>query len=184
MSSTSSAAPDRFMAEPIVIRSASEGDAPALLALYRPFVEATAVPFETVAPTIGEFAARIAKALAGWRWLVAEREVQCIGYAYGSSYRERAAYRWSVEVSAYVHPSHQHQGVGRALYFKLLEALAQQGFCNACAGITPPSEGSVALHRSVGFESIGLFKAVGRKFGNWHDVAWFQRALRGSPPPE
>jgi phosphinothricin acetyltransferase len=172
------------MAEPVIIRSASETDAPALLAIYRPFVEATAVSFETVVPTVEEFAARIAKAVAGWRWLVAERGGQCIGYAYGSSHRERAAYRWSVEVSAYVHPSHQHQGVGRALYVKLLEVLAQQGFCNAYAGITLPNEGSVALHRSVGFESIGTFRAVGRKFHEWHDVAWFQRSLRDSPLSE
>ena len=172
------------MAEPFTIRSAAEADAPALLAIYRPFVEDSAVSFETVAPGVGEFRARIAKAVAGWQWLVAERDGQCIGYAYGSSHRERLAYRWSVEVSAYVHPRHHRQGVGRALYLQLFEDLAGKGFCNAYAGITLPNGGSVALHRSVGFESIGVFKAVGRKFGQWHDVAWFQRALQDAPPSE
>ncbi len=165
------------------IRSAVEADAAALLAIYRPFVESTAVSFETVVPTVEEFADRIAKALTGWQWLVAERDGQCIGYAYGSSHRQRQAYRWSVEVSAYVHPNHHRRGVGRALYLRLLEELAQKGFCNAYAGTTLPNEGSVALHRGVGFEFIGVFKAVGRKFGTWHDVAWFQRVLRNSPPP-
>ena len=164
------------------IRSAVEADAAALLAIYRPFVESTAVSFETVVPTVEEFATRIAKALTGWQWLVAEQDGQCIGYAYGSSHRQRQAYRWSVEVSAYVHPNHHHRGVGRALYLRLLEELAQKGFCNAYAGTTLPNEGSVALHRAVGFEFIGVFKAVGRKFGTWHDVAWFQRVLRDSPP--
>jgi len=164
------------------IRSAVEADAAALLAIYRPFVESTAVSFETVVPTVEEFADRIAKALTGWQWLVAERDGQCIGYAYGSSHRQRQAYRWSVEVSAYVHPNHHRRGVGRALYLRLLEELAQKGFCNAYAGTTLPNEGSVALHRGVGFEFIGVFKAVGRKFGTWHDVAWFQRVLRNSPP--
>jgi phosphinothricin acetyltransferase len=172
------------MVEPFTIRSAVEGDAPALLAIYRPFVEDTAVSFETVTPAVEEFGARIAKAVAGWQWLVAERDGQCIGYAYGSSHRERLAYRWSVEVSAYVHPHHHRQGVGRALYRQLFEGLAVKGYCNAYAGITLPNPGSVALHRSVGFESIGVFTAVGRKFGKWHDVAWFQRALRDSPPSE
>ncbi len=166
------------------IRPATEADAASLLAIYRPFVESTAVSFETVAPTTDEFAARIAKAVAGWQWLLAERAGQCIGYAYGSAHRERHAYRWSVEVSAYVHPGHHRQGVGRTLYERLLEDLASKGFCNAYAGITMPNEGSIALHRSVGFESIGVFKAVGRKFGKWHDVAWFQRPLRSSPPWE
>jgi len=165
------------------IRSAVEADAAALLAIYRPFVESTAVSFETVVPTVEEFADRIDKALTGWQWLVAERDGQCIGYAYGSSHRQRQAYRWSVEVSAYVHPNHHRRGVGRALYLRLLEELAQKGFCNAYAGTTLPNEGSVALHRGVGFEFIGVFKAVGRKFGTWHDVAWFQRVLRDSPPP-
>ncbi len=164
------------------IRSAVEADAAALLAIYRPFVESTAVSFETVVPTVEEFATRIAKALTGWQWLVAEQGGQCIGYAYGSSHRQRHAYRWSVEVSAYVHPNHHRRGVGRALYLRLLEELAQKGFCNAYAGITLPNEGSVALHRAVGFEFVGVFKAVGRKFGTWHDVAWFQRVLRDSPP--
>jgi len=166
------------------IRPATVADAASLLAIYRPFVESTAVSFETVTPTVDEFAARIAKALAGWQWLLAESAGRCIGYAYGSTHRERRAYRWSVEVSAYVHPGHQRQGVGRRLYERLLEDLTRKGFCNAYAGITVPNEGSIALHRSLGFEPIGVFKAVGRKFGKWHDVAWFQRSLRKSPLEE
>lgn len=164
------------------IRPASERDAAVLLAIYRTFVETTAVSFETVSPTAEEFAARIVKVSAGWRWLVAERHGRCVGYAYATAHRERSAYRWSVEVSAYVDPAHHRQGVGRALYQQLLGDLTQAGFCNAYAGITLPNEGSVALHRSVGFESIGVFKSVGRKFGQWHDVAWLHRRLRDAPP--
>jgi L-amino acid N-acyltransferase YncA len=172
------------MREVYTVRPATEADAPALLGIYGPFVESTPVSFETVVPTAEEFAARIAKALAGWQWLVAERNGQCIGYACGSSHRERPAYSWSVEVSVYVHPNCHRQGVGRALYLRLLEELAQKGFCNAFAGTTLPNEGSVALHRAVGFEPIGVFRRVGRKFGEWRDVAWFQRVLRESPPSE
>ena len=168
--------------EPPRIRTATESDAPALLAIYRPFVETTAVSFETVAPTVDEFAARIAKAVAGWQWLVAESDGRCVGYAYGGLHRERAAYRWSAEVSAYVHRDHRRQGIGRALYARLLDELAQKGYCSAYAAITVPNDSSVALHRCVGFEPIGVFRSVGRKFGRWHDVAWFQRPLRDAPP--
>jgi len=168
----------------LTIRQAVEADAASLLAIYGPFVESTAVSFESAVPTPEEFGARITKAIAGWQWLVAEREGQCIGYAYGSAHRERPAYRWSVEVSAYVHPSFCRQGVGRALYLRLLEELAQKGFCNAFAGATLPNEGSIALHKAVGFTPIGVFRSVGRKFGKWHDVAWFQRTLRELPPSE
>jgi len=170
--------------EPPRIRSATEADAAALLAIYRPFVETSAVSFETVMPTVDEFAARIAKALSGWQWLVAERNGRAMGYAYGGLHRERAAYRWSAEVSAYVDPRFHRQGIGRALYLRLFDDLASKGFCNAYAGITLPNDASVALHRSVGFEPVGIFQYVGRKFGKWHDVAWYQRALRDSPPFE
>lgn len=172
------------MDDSIRIRPATEADAADLLAIYRPFVETSVVSFETVTPTVEEFSARISKALAGWQWLVAERHGKSAGYAYGSSHRERAAYRWSVEVSAYVHPGQQRRGIGRALYAKLFADLAHKGFCNAYAGVTLPNDASVGLHRNVGFAFIGTFGAVGRKFGRWHDVAWFQRRLNDRPPFE
>lgn len=163
------------------IRRARPSDAPTLLAIYAPVVERTAISFEEEVPGIEQFAARIEKSLARWEWLVAEDERGCLGYAYGSTHRERAAYRWSVEVSAYVHPEARREGVGRALYLALFEALAAKGFCNAYAGIALPNDASVALHRSVGFVPCGVFHRVGYKFARWHDVAWFERTLRAEP---
>jgi phosphinothricin acetyltransferase len=168
---------------PFVIRPASEADAPKLLAIYAPYVERTAVSFEGVVPGVAEFAARVRTCAAQWAWLLAEREGRCLGYAYGSMHRERAAYRWSAETSAYVDPSAQRQGVGKALYLALFDALIARGYCNAYAGMTLPNDASAALHRSVGFEPIGVFRRVGYKFGAWHDVAWAQRKLRDGPPP-
>ena len=165
-----------------IVRPATEADGPTLLAIYRPYVERTAISFETVTPSLEEFVRRIRTATEGWAWLVAELDGGCVGYAYGSSHRERAAYRWSVETSAYVRESSHRRGIGRALYTRLLEALRQRGFCNAYAGMTLPNPASEALHRAVGFEPIGVFKAVGRKFDTWHDVAWFHRNLRERPP--
>lgn len=166
------------------IRQATPEDAAELVEIYRPFVEQTAVSFETVTPTPKEFAARIESALEGWQWLVAESEGRCIGYAYASSHRARAAYRYSVETSAYIDGRYHRMGLGRALYLELLDDVIQKGYCNAFAGITLPNDASVALHRGLGFEPIGVFKAVGRKFGRWHDVAWLGRALRETPLDE
>ncbi|HEY4353773.1 MAG TPA: GNAT family N-acetyltransferase, partial [Paraburkholderia sp.] len=120
---------------------------------------------------------------AQWAWLVAEHHDRIIGYAYGSPHRERAAYRWSAETSAYVDAAVQRNGVGKALYRALFEALAAKGYCQAFAGMTLPNEASAALHRSVGFTPIGVFRAIGYKFGTWHDVAWMQRRLRDGSPP-
>lgn len=168
-------------ADRVRIRAATAADVAAMLEIYRPFVETTAVSFELEAPTLEEFAARVAKAVSGWAWLVAERDGCCVGYAYGSLHRERPAYRWSTEVSAYVHSDHRRQGIGRALYLELFEQLAAKGYCNAFAGVTLPNEASVALHRRVGFEPIGVFRRAGWKLDRWHDVRWFQRRLREKP---
>lgn len=153
-----------------------------MLQIYQPYVEANAVSFELEAPSLEVFVARIEKALAGWQWLVAARDGSVLGYAYGSMHRDRPAYRWSVEVSAYVSAEHHHQGIGRSLYLQLFQDLATKGYCNVYAGVTLPNAASVGLHQSVGFVPIGVFKSVGHKFGRWHDVAWFQRSLRDSPP--
>ena len=165
----------------LLIRSATLDDAPALLDIYRPFIEHSAVSFEMQAPSVDEFASRIDKALKGWAWLVAEVDGQCAGYAYGGTHRERAAYRWSVETSVYLHPDFHRRGIARLLYSQLFDVLAEKGYCNAYAGATMPNDASIGFHRSMGFEWIGVFKRVGWKFGKWHDVAWMQRALRDAP---
>ena len=169
------------MPNPLNIRQASLADAPALLAIYAPHIESAPVSFETVVPAVEEFAGRIAKSLSKWQWLVAERDGVIAGYAYGSTHRERAAYRFSVEVSAYLDPRFHRQGIGSALYARLFEDLIAKGYCTAFAGITVPNDASIGMHRSVGFEMIGVFRNVGWKFDRWHDVAWMQRTLRERP---
>ena len=172
------------MSREIIVRSATPADAPALLEIYRPFVESSAVSFETEIPSVEEFAARISKYTDGWAWLVAEHADRCVGYAYASAHRERRAYQWSVETSAYVRPDYYRQGIARRLYLELFDVLIAKGYCNAYAGITMPNDASVGFHRSVGFEFVGVFRAVGRKFDAWHDVSWWHRRLRDAPLTE
>ena len=169
------------MSTAYALRPATPADAAAVLSIYAPFVEHTAVSFETAVPTVEEMADRIATTRASWQWLVAERDGACAGYAYGGSHRARHAYRYSTEVSAYIAPGHHRQGLGRALYERLFEDLAALGYCSAYAGIVLPNEASVALHRRVGFAPIGVFPRVGYKLQRWHDVAWFYRPLREEP---
>ena len=168
----------------ISIRAAVTDDAVRIAAIYAPYVERTAVSFEYIAPPADDVARRIEKCLTRWQWLVAEIDGQVAGYAYGSQHRERPAYRWSVEVSAYVDSRYQRRGIGAALYAALLDDLARKGFCHAFAGITLPNAASVGLHTHMGFSPIGVFASIGWKFGQWHDVAWFQRKLRDRPPAE
>ena len=168
----------------MTIRTAIESDAADLLDIYRPYIEQSVVSFETEVPSLAEFARRIADYSSGWSWLVAEEGGRCAGYAYASPHRTRAAYRWSVETSAYVHDTYRRRGLGKRLYAELFIELERKGFRNAYAGITMPNDASVALHRSVGFDSVGVFRNVGWKFGAWRDVAWMQRVISAAPPAE
>jgi L-amino acid N-acyltransferase YncA len=164
------------------IRDATAQDVPAMLAIYEPFVTQAAVSFELEAPSEAEFARRVAEAQSRWAWLVAAGHAGVAGYACAGAYKSRAAYRWSVETAVYVHPDQRRSGVGRALYERLFEALAARGHCTAYAAITVPNEASTNLHRALGFIEIGVFRRAGWKFGRWHDVSWWQRELRDSPP--
>jgi L-amino acid N-acyltransferase YncA len=165
----------------VIIRPADVVDAPAMLAIYRPYVEGSAVSFEQEVPSVEEYSARVRKYLEAWAGVVAEVDGQVLGYAYGSAHRERAAYKWSVETTVYVAQGVQRSGIGRSLYAALLPALAQAGYCNAYAGIALPNAASVGLHHAAGFNPIGTFPRVGYKFDQWWDVAWFHLVLQDAP---
>ncbi len=161
-------------------------DAAACAAIYAPFVESSATSFEEVAPDAAEFARRIERLAGSHAFLVVEDERGVSGFAYGSPHRERAAYRWTAEVSIYLGGRARGRGVGRAVYGELLGLLEAQGVCLALAGIALPNPSSVALHKACGFEPVGVYRGVGFKAGTWHDVGWWQRRLRpdDEPPAE
>ncbi len=162
-------------------------DAAACAAIYAPYVEATAVSFEEVAPTAERFAAHIAQTSERYPWLVLEDGGRVAGYAYGAQHRARAAYRWAVDVGIYVDAGRHRAGAGRALYEALFGLLRRQGMRSAVAGVTLPNEASVGLHRAMGFRHVGTYRDIGFKAGAWRDVSWWQLELAArddGPPPE
>jgi phosphinothricin acetyltransferase len=168
----------------MLVRDAEERDAAACAAIYAPYVTETAITFESEPPSAAEMAARIAAAQRVHAWLVLEDDGNVVGYAYGSLWKPRAAYRWTCEVSAYLEPGRRRTGGGRILYEALLERLSARGFRIAVAGMTLPNEASVGFHRAMGFEPVGTYRRIGFKHGAWHDVAWTQRTLAaGDDPP-
>jgi phosphinothricin acetyltransferase len=162
----------------MVIRHAdSARDAEAIANIYAPFVADTVISFEDMAPAPAEMADRIERLAKTHAWLVAEDAGEILGYAYACPHRERAAYRWTTEVTVYVDPRHQRRGVARRLYEALLARLADQGYRIALAVIALPNDASVALHEACGFELVGVYRAIGFKFGSWWDVGWWQLDL-------
>jgi phosphinothricin acetyltransferase len=151
-------------------------DAARCAQIYRPFVTDSWVSFELDPPSDEDMAARIATYGASHGWLVAERDGDLIGYAYGSPHRERAAYASSCDVAVYVGPAAARSGAGRALYGALLPLLAAR-FHAAFAGIALPNAASIGLHEAMGFTPLGIYREVGWKMGGWRDVGWWQRLL-------
>ena len=170
----------RFMTA--AIRIATEDDAARILAIYAPIVTGTAISFELDSPSLEEMRRRIGETLPDWPWLVCERDGDLLGYAYADRHRTRAAYQWAADVSVYVAETARRAGIGRALYRPLLRILDLQGYFLACAGIALPNPASVALHESVGFEPVGIYRSVGWKLGAWHDVGWWQLSIRERSP--
>jgi len=170
-----------------MIRLATPQDAAAIAAIYDPVVAETAISFEEDPPGAAVMAQRISAGSVFAPWLVdTDDSGRVQGYAYASKHRDRAAYRWSVDVAVYVAAEQRGHGVGRALYTSLFALLRMQGFCAAHAGIALPNPASVALHERMGFKPVGVYRAVGYKLGAWRDVGWWQLDLRerdASPAP-
>ena len=160
-----------------IIRLAREDDAESVLTIYGPICESSPISFEIQRPTAAEIRKRIRSALAVFPWLIVENLGEILGYAYAGRHRERAAYRWSVDVTVYVQQGVRQNRVGTALYTALLELLRIQGFHRAYAGITLPNPASFWLREKLGFLPVGIYHRVGYKLGVWHDVQWMEVAL-------
>lgn len=164
---------------------ATPADSVAILKIYAPYVQDTAVSFETEVPPLEEFTARIERISAKYPYLVYEADGKAVGYAYASRHRERAAYCYDVDLSVYFAPEHHGKGEAARLYGALLALLEELGYCNAYAAYTEPNEKSRRFHEKCGFTPIGTFRHTGFKFGRWHDVTWMEKVLRPaeeSPP--
>ncbi|GAA2225407.1 N-acetyltransferase family protein [Streptomyces nogalater] len=165
----------------VQVRPGIEGDLEALTAIYNHYVRETAITFDTTVFTPAERRP----------WLLSHPEDgphrlmvatdtgtrRILGYATSSPYRPKPAYGTSVETSVYVAPDAGRRGVGTLLYDALFKALAGQDVHRAYAGIAQPNEPSERLHARFGFRHVGTFHEVGRKFGRYWDVAWYEKEL-------
>ncbi|MFT3906378.1 MAG: GNAT family N-acetyltransferase [Steroidobacteraceae bacterium] len=166
------------------VRVAGITDAGQIVAIYAPIVADTVISFELEVPDAAIMRQRIDTTLRTHPWLVSVDAAGLIdGYAYASRHRERAAYQWSVDVTAYVRADRRRSGVGAKLYAALLPLLVRQGYYQAFAGIALPNPGSIALHEKMGFEHLGTYREVGFKLGAWHDVGWWQKRLQPAHSP-
>lgn len=172
----------------VTIRMAVPEDAEALLKIYAPYVEKTAVTFEYEVPSVAEFSDRIKRTLKKYPYLAAELDGEVVGYAYAGTFHERAAYDWAVETSIYVREDKKGFGIGRALYSVLEHILLQQNILNVNACIAYPAredeyltKDSVRFHEKLGYRMAGRFHQCGYKFGRWYDMVWMEKHLGSHP---
>ena len=162
----------------LIIRSYRPDDIAAVTAIYGHYVRETVVTFETEAPDEADMAGRFAAiAEKGHPLLVAEVDGSVAGYAYASTYRPRAAYRFTCEDSIYLAPGAVGRGIGSTMLKRLIEDSARAGLKQMLAVITAERENSIRLHERHGFRTIGRYEALGYKFDRWLDIVHMQRAL-------
>lgn len=161
------------MADNIKIRLATVEDAEDVLNIYTDYIRETTVTFETEVPSVEEFGKRIEKVLVSYPWLVCEVNGVVAGYAYASKHGERAAYKWSVDLSIYISEEYQRRNIATALYKALIVLLQRQGYVMAYAGVSVPNLKSEAFHKRFGFQEAGVFENAGYKLGEWRGVKWF-----------
>lgn len=172
-------------------RIAAPDDAPALVNIYAPYVEQTAISFEYDVPSVDEFRRRMADVSQKYPYLVAEGENgQLLGYAYTHTFIAREAYDHCAESTIYLAPDARRHGLGKRFYRTLEELSLAQNIYNLYACIGEPqgagdeylTDNSIRFHEHLGFRRIGVFTRSGYKFGRWYHMSWAEKLL--TEPPE
>ncbi len=163
----------------LAIREGLLSDLADLTEIYNHFVRKTAITFDVEPFSIAErrewfnhFGDRGPN-----RLLVAVSSGKILGYASSSPFRTKQAYETSIEVTVYLSPKSTGKGIGSALYSELFERLEEEDLHRAYAAISLPNPESIVLHKKFGFESVGKFYEVGRKFDTYYDIEWFEKGL-------
>lgn len=171
-----------------MVRTANENDAARIREIYSYYVKNTAVTFDYEVPSEEEFKKRIANTLKEYPYFVCVRNGKTVGYAYACEFKDRPAYKLSVETSVYVDRDERGKGIGKELYTALENALSLQNVINLNACIAYPIEedahltkDSVLFHKHLGYRSVGEFYKIGYKFGKWYNMVWMEKSISNHP---
>lgn len=159
------------------IRPVKSADASSLAEIYNHYIRHTIITFEYDEITAEEMASRIENITKDYPWLVLEADGKVLGYAYGSKWRDRFAYRFTAETTVYLHKEAFGNSYGTALYNYLIAEMKLRNFHVLMGVISLPNEASVLLHEKLGFFKSAHFPEVGYKFDCWIDVGYWQLRL-------
>ena len=160
------------------VRLATVSDLPAILDISNWAALNTAANFAIEPETLDTWQTDYDETHEMFPWLVAADDLgDVIAFAKAGPWKGRCAYEWTAETTVYVMPDRHGDGIGTALYTRLVETLRAQGYRTLLGGITQPNPASVRLHEALGFRKVALLEGVGRKFDRWHDVGYWQLQL-------
>jgi L-amino acid N-acyltransferase YncA len=161
----------------MIIRPCNANDIAAICTIYNHYIEHTVITFEEIPLTVAQMQERITAYTQLYPWLVCVDAGEIVGYAYASKWKERSAYKHTAEVTVYLKHNATQKGYGSALYAELIEQLIAKDCHVLLACIATPNEPSAKLHQRFGFKQVAQFNEVGRKFGRWLDVGYWQKVL-------
>jgi L-amino acid N-acyltransferase len=161
----------------IDVRLARLEDAEAIREIYNLEVTTSTVTFDLVPRTLDQQREWITARSGAHAAVVATEDREVVGFGSLSPYRDRPAYSTTVEDSVYVHRDKRGAGIGRLLLGELVSVATSHGFHAVMARIVGGHAASLAVHRGLGFETVGTEREVGRKFGRWLDVVVMERLL-------
>lgn len=161
----------------MIIRSCNAEDITSICNIYNHHIDKSVATFEENILQAGKMKQRIQSVKQNFPWLVCEQHGVLVGFAYATEWKKRSAYKNSAETTVYIKDGCYGNGYGTTLYQRLIDDLKQTSLHTVMAGITLPNDASVSLHQRLGFEKVAHFKQVGRKFGEWLDVGYWQLML-------
>lgn len=161
----------------MIVRKALPTDAARIAAIYNYYIRNTVVTFEENEVSESTMAARIHSISGNYPYLVVLKDNELIGFAYATAWKERSAYRYSVETTIYLGHKQTGGGAGSILYAALLDALKKTSAHSIVGGIALPNEASIRLHEKFGFKKIAQFEQIGCKFEQWIDVGYWEKIL-------
>jgi phosphinothricin acetyltransferase len=162
-----------------MIRYVDLGDAEAICNIYNHYVRNTVITFAETPATVEEMKSKISPLMKENNWIVYEIDGRVVGYAYAADWREKSAYRYTVETTVYVDKDYRDRRIGTKLYTHLIELLKDKGIHRIIGVISLPNDGSVAMHEKLGFEKVAHFKEVGFKHEKWIDIGCWQFNVNG-----
>lgn len=164
-----------------MIRIVSPNDAESILAIYNQYVIYSVASFEVEPLTLESMRNRIMEISPKYPYFVDESDGEITGFCYAHPWKERAAYKYTLESTIYIDPEHLRKGIGMRLMNKLIDSCRNMGYYSIIACITGENTASIALHKALGFSQVSHFKNVGTKFGRLLDIVDYQLIITDKP---